>query len=521
MVGVRRFVVAVVRRYRKRDLRRLDRTLRPGGHGRPHRPADRPHRQRGPGQLHPAHPQRHRLLDRPGRQHGRRRGLLHAGPRRHQQHDHHPQPGVRVQRHHRRDQQRLQPEPERHRLQGAGSRRRHVVFVGGSFTSAAGRLSAAAACSRSNVTTGAVDTASRRRPSTGTIRDLEVVGNRLWVGRQVHPHRRRRAEGAGHPERHHGRLRHLLHRRLRGHAPHRLPPRRDRRPADLEQPARTPSSSRSATSPASTARPARRSPSSTSPAPRPHHLSPWSTNLFTAACSSKFETYMTDVEYSPNGQFFVVSTTGAYGGTTSSNGGTPAATWWPASRATAPPRPTPATWTAYTGGDTTWTVEVTDNVVYAGGHQRWQNNPTGRRPSPAQGAVTAPASPRSTRVNGMPYSWNPTRTRGVGVQDLLATPQGLWVGSDTDRIGDYEYHATHRADAAGGWRRPAADGQHDPARRRLLRRARGSPAASTDLQRHQSPPPVPTRPTAPCPGAAPWAPSWSTGRSTRRRTTAR
>ena len=47
-------------------------------------------------------------------------------------------------------------------------------------------------------------------------------------------------------------------------------------------------------------------------------LSPWYTNLFTQACSSKFDTYMTDVEYSPNGQFLVVSTTGAYGGSASS-----------------------------------------------------------------------------------------------------------------------------------------------------------------------------------------------------------
>ncbi|MET0997075.1 MAG: PKD domain-containing protein [Marmoricola sp.] len=168
-------------------------------------------------------------------------------------------------------------------------------------------------------------------------------------------------------------------------------------------------------------------------------ISPWYTTLFTSSCSRNFETIMTDVEYSPNGSFFIVSTTAAWGGMSSAYGGNGCdvvARFESGSTSSS----SVATWTAYTGGDSTWTVEVTDNVVYAGGHQSWQNNPIGANRA-AQGAVSRPGIAGLNAVNGMAWSWNPTRTRGVGVQDMLATEQGLWVGSDTDRIGAYEYHS--------------------------------------------------------------------------------
>ena len=40
----------------------------------------------------------------------------------------------------------------------------------------------------------------------------------------------------------------------------------------------------------------------------------------------------------------------------------------------------------------------------------------------------------------MPLAWNPGRNpRGAGAYALLATPQGLYVGSDTNYIGNYQY----------------------------------------------------------------------------------
>ena len=38
-------------------------------------------------------------------------------------------------------------------------------------------------------------------------------------------------------------------------------------------------------------------------------------------------------------------------------------------------------------------------------------------------------------TTGLALPWNPTKDRGVGGKDLYVTSQGLWVGSDTNRIG--------------------------------------------------------------------------------------
>lgn len=155
-------------------------------------------------------------------------------------------------------------------------------------------------------------------------------------------------------------------------------------------------------------------------------LNPWATSAFAPKCSPKFNSYMRDVAFAPNSRFFVVVTTGGRQGNQPNGKLCDSASRW---NVVGKPGQQPA-WIDYTGGDTLSAVIVDRQAVYVGGHQRWMNNSYGLDTA-GPGAVERTGIAALDPANGMPYSWNPTRARGVGVAAFLITDTGLWVGSDT------------------------------------------------------------------------------------------
>jgi hypothetical protein len=181
---------------------------------------------------------------------------------------------------------------------------------------------------------------------------------------------------------------------------------------------------------------------------RPAKVLDWQTNRFDDRdqgqyrCADAFDSHPRDIDVSPDGTYFVVVTTGAY---TSRGSLCDTASRWELSARGSSLQPT---WANFSGGDSFTAVAITGPAIYVGGHPRWLNNPksdgSNATATAGPGSVTREGIAALDPASGLPLPWNPGRDRGEGAWAIASTPSGLWVGSDTDKI--------------GGWKGPGCEG---------------------------------------------------------------
>ena len=159
----------------------------------------------------------------------------------------------------------------------------------------------------------------------------------------------------------------------------------------------------------------------------------WATHRYEPACYYQaYDSYIRDVDMSADGSFFAIA---ASGGGTNTLCDSTARFETNASGTDIQP-----TWVNNAGGDSQLSVAIAGNVIYAGGHARWSNNVNGND-FPGAGAVPRPGLSALDARTGMPIAWNPGRNpRGGGANAAYAATDGVWIGSDTDWIGDHKYN---------------------------------------------------------------------------------
>jgi len=150
-------------------------------------------------------------------------------------------------------------------------------------------------------------------------------------------------------------------------------------------------------------------------------LDAWYSPVFDEACKPYLSYYVQAATWSPNDSTVYTATTGRMG--TSPLCDTVAG-FSSAADSTLQPL-----WANPTACDSLFSVAADDTNVYVGGHQRWMNN-FGVCEAENPGSIVRLGVADVSPTDGTVMSWDPTRSRGHGADDMLLTPAGLWIASD-------------------------------------------------------------------------------------------
>jgi hypothetical protein len=168
-------------------------------------------------------------------------------------------------------------------------------------------------------------------------------------------------------------------------------------------------------------------------------LSDWYYQPLTNRCAATTPSriaYIKDVDFSPDGNYFAMASTGFVTYVPGGNGRDicDAVARFETNNLS----PTLPTWINYTGGDTLHAVEITGAAVYVQGHSRWLDNPNGRD-NAGPGAVVRPGGGSINPDTGKANDWDPKQYNAAGGYNYLATDAGLWIARD-GKYFDGEYH---------------------------------------------------------------------------------
>jgi hypothetical protein len=169
----------------------------------------------------------------------------------------------------------------------------------------------------------------------------------------------------------------------------------------------------------------------------------WTSPELNTNCNWNEAFYAQAGAWSPDDSTIYVGTTG-YKPNGTSAGGTPrtgpcdAAIAYPSIHSSVTHK-----WINYTGCDSLYSAAADASTAYFGGHERWASNPLGCD-FKGPGAIDAPGMEGLSATTGA-LTFNPTRGRGKGADDMLITSAGLWIASDnlnnTNQCGGTSGHA--------------------------------------------------------------------------------